>query len=383
MLPFTYAVRNLLRSKSRLLQTIGGSAFVVLLVMTAAAINSGMEKVLSASGSPHNVILVGAGSEESIQRSEIPETAPGIAGSSIPGINEQLGVRAVSSEIHYMSYVQLAGDRQAQALIRGVAPEALRVHPQVRLIDGRFPGSGEVMVGRLASRKLGVGEGDLKPGSSITLDGQTLKISGVFAAPGTVLESELWATLGDLRVLAKRETLSCVVVRLDDPADFEEADLFAKQRLDLELSALRESDYYDRLGAFFQPLRAMTWITAGLIAAGALFGGINTLYAAFASRIREMATLQAIGFGRRALLFSLIQESMLACLAGTLLASALAVFLLDGRTVPFSIGTFTLEVGPGVALTGIATGFFLGLLGALPPAIRCLKPSLHSALRMS
>jgi hypothetical protein len=74
---------------------------------------------------------------------------------------------------------------------------------------------------------------------------------------------------------------------------------------------------------------------------------------------------------------------MLACLAGTLLASALAVFLLDGRTVPFSIGTFTLEVGPGVALTGIATGFFLGLLGALPPAIRCLKPSLHSALRMS
>lgn len=383
MLPFTYAVRNLFRSKSRLLQTIGGSALVVLLVMTAVAINQGMKKVLSASGSPHNVILVGAGSEESIQRSEISEITPGIAGAGIPGIAEQLGVRAVSSEIHYMSYLSLDGGRKAQAMFRGVTPEVLRVHPQVRLIDGAFPGAGEVMVGRLAWRKLGIREVDLKPGASVALDGQSLKISGVFAAPGTVLESELWTTLGDLRVLAKRETLSCVVLRLDDPADFDEADLFAKQRLDLELSALRESDYYERLSSFFKPLRAMTWITAGLIAAGALFGGINTLYAAFASRIREMATLQAIGFTRRSLLLSLIQESTLACLTGALLASLLAVLLLDGRTVPFSIGSFTLEIGPTVAITGIATGFFLGLLGALPPAIRCLKPSLHAALRMS
>lgn len=383
MLPFTYAVRNLFRSKSRLLQTIGGSALVVLLVMAAVAINSGMKQVLSASGSPRNVILLGAGSEESIQRSEIPETTPGIAGAAIPGISTRLGMRAVSSEIHYMSYLSLGDGRRAQAMFRGVTPEALRVHPEVRITDGRFPASGEVMAGHLAWRKLGVRENDLKPGSSLVLDGQQLEISGIFAAPGTVLESEIWAPLGDLRTLAKRETLSCVVLRLDDPADFEEADLFAKQRLDLELSALRESDYYARLSAFFKPLRAMTWITAGLIAAGALFGGINTLYAAFASRIREMATLQAIGFGRRSLLLSLIQESTLACLTGALLASLLAVLLLDGRTVPFSIGSFSLEMGPDAAIAGIATGFLLGVLGALPPAIRCLRPSLHSALRMS
>lgn len=383
MLPFTYAVRNLFRSKSRLLQTIGGSALVVLLVMAAVAINSGMKQVLSASGSPRNVILLGAGSEESIQRSEIPETTPGIAGAAIPGISTRLGMRAVSSEIHYMSYLSLGDGRRAQAMFRGVTPEALRVHPEVRITDGRFPASGEVMAGHLAWRKLGVREDDLKPGSALVLDGQQLEISGIFAAPGTVLESEIWAPLGDLRTLAKRETLSCVVLRLDDPADFEEADLFAKQRLDLELSALRESDYYARLSAFFKPLRAMTWITAGLIAAGALFGGINTLYAAFASRIREMATLQAIGFGRRSLLLSLIQESTLACLTGALLASLLAVLLLDGRTVPFSIGSFSLEMGPDAAIAGIATGFLLGVLGALPPAIRCLRPSLHSALRMS
>lgn len=383
MLPFSYAARNLFRSKTRLLQTIGGSMLVALLVMAAVAINQGMNKVLSASGSARNVILVGAGSEESVQRSEVPERAVAIASAGVPGVSETLGIRAVSGEIHYMSYLGLPGGDRSQALIRGVSPEALRVHPELRIVEGRFPRAGEVMVGRLAWRKLGVDEQDLTVGGTVTLNGQDLTVAGEFAAPGTVLESEVWATLGDIRVLAQRDTLSCVVLRLDDPADFAEADLFAKQRLDLELSALRESDYYGRLSDFFGPLRAMIWVTAGLIGAGALFGGINTLYAAFASRAREMGTLQAIGFGRGTLLLSLVQESTLACLTGALLASTVALLLLDGLTVPFSIGAFTVEIGPGVAFTGIATGLFLGLLGALPPAIRCLKPALSVALRMS
>ncbi len=381
MLPFSYAARNLFRSKSRLLQTIGGSALVVLLVMAAVAINQGMNRVLSASGSPRNVILLGTGSEESVQRSEVPEKAAGIAAASIAGVSETLGVRAVSPEIHYMNYLMLDDGDKRQALMRGVTPEALRVHPEVRLTEGTFPQAGQVMVGRLAWRTLGLPKDALSLGSTLTLGDQRFSISGLFAAPGTVLESEIWATLGDVRVLAQRDNVSCVVLRLDDPADFAEADLFAKQRLDLELTALRESDYYGRLSSFFGPLRGMIWITAGLIAAGALFGGINTLYAAFASRVREMGTLQAIGFGRATLLWSLVQESTLACLTGALAASAVAMFLLDGRTVPFSIGAFTVKIGPGVALTGIATGLFLGLLGALPPAIRCLKPSLPTALR--
>ncbi len=381
MLPFSYAVRNLFRSKARLAQTIGGSALVVLLVMAAVAVNNGMKRVLSASGSPHNIILIGAGSEESIQRSEVADRTAGIAEAALPGISEKLGVRAVSSEIHYMNYLTLEDGKRGQALFRGVTPQALRVHPEVRMTDGRFPSAGELMVGELAWRKLGLPQDRLKTGAKVVLDGQQMRISGVFAAPGTVLESEVWATLGDLRVLAKRDTVSCIAIRLDDPEDFVEAELFTKQRLDLELSALKESDYYARLTAFFKPLRAMTWITAGLIAAGALFGGINTLYAAFASRVREMATLQAIGFGRGSLLVSLVQESTLACLTGTLIASVAALLLLDGLTIPFSIGAFTLEISPGVALTGIITGVLLGLVGTLPPAIRCLKPELPAALR--
>lgn len=383
MLPFSYAIRNLFRDRTRLLQTVGGSALVVVLIMAAAAINGGMEKVLAASGSPHNAILLGAGSEESIQRSEVPDRTAGIAEAAVRGVHELLGSRAVSTEIHYMAFVETSDGSRGQVLLRGINPRALLVHEEVHLTEGRFPRAGEVMVGRLAWRKLGVPREALRPGAKLKVDRQSLSVCGVFAAPGTVMESEVWAPVGDIRMLAQRETVSCVVLRLTDPADFDEADLFTKQRLDLELAAIRESDYYGRLTAFFRPMRVMTWVTVGLVAAGAVFGGLNTLYAAFAARIREMATLQAIGFTRRALLLSLIQESTLACLTGALLASVIALLLLDGRTVPFSIGTFTLEITPGVAVAGIATALLLGVAGALPPAFRCLKPSLPAALRSS
>ena len=381
MLPLTYALRNLFRDKPRLLQTVGGSALVVLLVIAATALNGGMSQVLSASGSEKNVILLGAGSEESIQRSEVSALLGGISEAGVRGVSKTLGRPAASVEIHYMTYLLDKDGRKGQGLFRGVTPRALLVHPEVRVLEGTFPRSGEVMVGRLAWRKLGVPESSLKPGAEVTIDGSAMTVSGTFAAPGTVMESEVWAALGDLHMLAQRETVSCVVLRMNDPADFSEAELFAQQRLDLELAALRESDYYAALSSFFKPLRVMTWITAGLIAAGAVFGGFNTLYAAFASRVRELATLQAIGYGRGAIFLSLVQESLIACLAGTLLASVTAIFLLDGRTIPFSIGAFTVSVSPQVALAGLATGILLGILGAIPPAIRCLRPPLPTALR--
>ncbi len=381
MLPLSYALRNLFRDKSRLFQTVGGSALVVMLVMAAAALNEGMKQVLSASGSPRNAILLGAGSEESMQRSEVSAQLSGIAEATIRGVSKVMGRPAATPEIHYMSALQTESGGKGQGLFRGVTPAALLVHPEVRLTEGNFPRAGEVMVGKLAWRKLGFSESDLKIGKKVFLDRSEMKISGIFAAPGTVMESEIWTVIGDIRMLAQRETVSAVVLRMDTPADFSEVDLFAQQRLDLELSAMRESDYYAALGDFYKPIRIMTWLTAGLVAAGAIFGGLNTLYAAFASRIRELATLQAIGFGRLAIFFSLVQESLVACLAGTLLASAFALWLLDGITIPFSIGAFTIGITPGVAMMGLLTGILLGILGSIPPAIRCLMPALPKALR--
>ena len=195
-------------------------------------------------------------------------------------------------------------------------------------------------------------------------------------------ESEIWFDRNDLASLTQRDSLSAIIVRLEEP-DAAEAELFTFQRNDLELAAIREDRYYEKLSIFYKPIKMMTWVTAALVGAGAVFGGLNTLYAAFAARIKEMGTLQSIGYTRTALFVSLIQESLLATLTGTLVAFILAYFLLDGLTVPFSIGTFTLSLTPTVILSGLVTGILLGSIGTLPPALRCLLPSLPKALRSS
>jgi len=381
MLPISYAIRNLLRDPGRLLQKVGGAAVVVFLVFAAGAFNRGMDRVLGASGSPRNVILLGAGSEESVERSEIPVQAESLATAGIRGIESRMGAPAVSGEVHYMAELGFPEGRRAQALLRGVTPSVFEVHRAARILEGQYPGPGEILVGQLAHHTLDVPPRALRPGETVTFEGQEFTVSGVFAAPGTVMESEVWFDRNDLMTLTQRDTLSCVVVRLESPEDYAYADLFAKQRLDLELSAVRESDYYARLSQFYGPIRVMTWLTAALIAAGAVFGGLNMLYAAFASRIRELATLQAIGFSRPAIFISLVEESLLATLIGTLAAAFAVTILLDGRTVNFSMGAFRLDLSGGVALAGLLTGLLLGIIGAIPPALRCLGSPLPSALR--
>ncbi len=382
-LPFSYATRHLLRDPGRLAQKTLGAGLVVLLIIAAGSFNHGMDSVLRGTGSPKNVILLGAGSEEAVERSEVKVQAEVLATAGIEGIASRLGVPAVSGEVHYMGLLRTPPHGEAQALLRGVTPAALEVHREVRLIEGDYPNPGEVMAGRLAHHHLGVPASALAPGKTVTFEGQEFTISGIFEAPGTVMESEVWFDRNDLMTAIQRDALSCVVVRLQSAEDFPNADLFARQRLDLEMVAVRESEYYAKLASFYGPLRGMTWLTAGLVAAGAVFGGLNILYAAFASRMRELATLQAIGFSRGAILWSLMQESLLATLLGTLLASFLAVFCLEGTTVPFSIGTFRLLLPIEVLSSGLLAGFLLGSLGAIPPALRCLSAPLPAALRSS
>lgn len=383
MLPFSYAVRNLFRDPIKFLQKAGGGALVVFLIFSAAAFNQGMEEILKASGSENNVILLGAGSEESVERSEISVQAVEQAIAGVRGIESRFGVPAASGEVHYMGNLIFEGGTKAQGLLRGVLPEALEVHREVRLIEGQYPGPGEVLVGRVAAHTLSVPETWVEVGEAIEFEGQTFRISGRFEAPGTVMESEVWMDRNDLMTLIQRETLSCVVIRQKSPDLFPAADLFTKQRLDLELVAIRESTYYEKLSQFYGPIRVMTWVTAGLVAAGAIFGGLNLLYASFAARIREMATLQAVGYSRLAILWSLIQESLLATLFGTLLAAFLAAGILEGVKVPFSVGTFELALTAPVILLGLGTGIVLGLVGALPPAWRCLGAPLPVAFRSS
>ena len=144
---------------------------------------------------------------------------------------------------------------------------------------------------------------------------------------------------------------------------------------------MRETDYFRKLSAFFRPIQIMVWTTAILIATGGLLGGLNTMYAAFASRVREIGSLQAIGFPRYAIVVSLVQESVLATAAGSLLAAGAGLLLLDGLTVRFSMGVFGLVIDSWVLLLALAAGLFLGVIGALPPAYRCLRLPIAEALK--
>jgi putative ABC transport system permease protein len=384
LLPIDYAVRSLLRSKPRLMMSLFGSATVVLLVTAASAFVRGMEASLVQSGSSDNVILLGTGSEESVERSEISAAVPSQVAAAVPGIRTRLGMPLVSPEVHMALMVATGRDAApvGQAVFRGVTPTAFAVHPQVRLIEGRVfnPGEDELIVGSLTHTRLGVPREALRVGASLWLDGREWRIVGRYAAPGTVMDAEVWCPLPALQILTRRDTLSCVVVTLDG-ATFADMETFALSRLDLELSALTEETYYRQLVAFYRPIRLMVWVTALLIALGGILGGLNTMYSAFAARAREVGMLQSLGYSRWAVVVSFVQESLLVAMAGGLLGSVVALVFLDGLAVRVSMGAFGLAVDGTVVAVGIVSGIVLGAVGSLPPAVRALGLPVAEALK--
>lgn len=262
-------------------------------------------------------------------------------------------------------------------------PAAYLVHPQVRITAGRAPEAGqyELMVGRLAATRLGVSSEAVAIGRTLWFDNRPWTITGHFEAPNTVMDAEIWAPLADLQIATRRETtISCVILTLDS-AEYEDVAAFAAQRLDLELRAVRESDYYAGLLKFYRPVRGMVWATALLIALGGLFGGLNTMYAAFAARVRELGALQTLGFSRGAIIVSFLQESLLAASAGGLAAALFCVTLLNGVAVKFSMGAFALVLDAPVLILGLAAGAALAVVGIIPPLWRCLRLPIVESLR--
>jgi putative ABC transport system permease protein len=383
-LPWEYGVRNLGRSPLRLALSVSGGALVVLLVLAAGAFVRGMERSLKVSGSDANVILLGAGSEESLERSEIGASTGDLLVASVDGIKSRAGVHYISPEVHLMTELhEQQGGNPVPVLLRGVTPQAFLVHTQARITHGRAPepGRDEMIVGRLAYTRMGLPPERLAIGQTLWFDDRPWKIVGAFEAPSTVMEAEVWCPLRDLQIAARRDNLSCVVATLGSGAEFADVQLFTTLRTDLELVAIPERKYYANLLAFFSPVRAMVWATASLIALGGLFGGLNTMYAAFASRVRELGALQAMGYSRLAVVVSLVQESLLAMVAGALVSAAAGIALLDGVAVRFSMGAFGLVVDAPVIAAALSAGVVLGVVGALPPAWRSLKMPISEALK--
>jgi ABC-type antimicrobial peptide transport system permease subunit len=266
-------------------------------------------------------------------------------------------------------------------LIRGVTRPALLVRQQVEIEQGNWPASGEVMVGRLVAAKLGVPAEQLSIGTSLEFEGRAWRISGIFSAAESAFESEVWCRLDELQQAMKRQDLSLVAVTLAPGAEFADLDLFCKMRMDLELQAIRETDYYTSLQEDYGPVRMLAWLVVLLVSGAGIFAGLNTMYGSVIGRIPELSMLRTIGFVRRSILISLIQEGMLLAAAASLLASAFALVFVNGTAVRFTMGAFSLRIDSVTLLIGCGVGLLLGFVGAIPPALRALRMPVVDGLK--
>lgn len=381
-LPWEYGVRNLLRRPLRSALTLAGLTTVTFMVLVVLGFVRGLDRSLSVSGDPQTVIVFSLGMGENLEYSSIPMRTSDLLTSSLQGVRSRYGRKYASPELYLGTQVRTAPDAPAaMGLVRGLTPGALLVHGRTEIVAGHWPGPGEVLVGRLAATKLGIAAEQARPGRRLWFEGRSWTISGTFAAGGAAFESELWCRLDDLQQALKRQDLSLVALALGPGAAFEDVDLFCKERVDLELQAIRQTDYFQTLRRDYQPVRWLSWLVVLLIAGAGVFVGLNTMYGAVVGRIRELATLQTIGFSRRAAILSVMQEGTLLSMTAALLASAVAALFVNRAAIRFTMGAFELQIDSLTLLIGYGVALFLGVCGSLPPALRVFRLSVVDGLK--
>lgn len=381
-LPWEYGIRNLLRRPTRSALTLLALTTVVLLVLVVVAFIRGLEGSLAVSGESNVVLVYSIGAAADVENSAIPARTSSLLSASLQGVQQRYGINHVSPELYIGTKVQLTDDSPGMfGIVRGVTPATPLLRRQVQMLEGQWPGDGEILVGRLTAAKLGCDASQLAIGNTIKFDGRTWKISGRFTAGGAAFESEIWAPLADLQTTLKRQDLSLVAVGLAPGVSTADVEMFCKERYDLELQAVGETAYYASLQKHYQPVRMLGWVVVVLVAGAGVFAGLNTMYGAVVGRVRELSALQAIGFRRRAIVLSLIQEAVLLSMTASLLAALLALLLVNGTAVRFTMGAFSLKVDSLAIVVGCGTGLLLGLVGAIPPAMKAMRYAIVDGLK--
>lgn len=381
LLPWEYGVRNLARQPVRSLLTLLALATVVMLVFIVVGFIRGLERSLAISGDDDVVLIYSVNSEENLESSSIAAQTPNLVSASLGGTWKRFGIPHSSPELYLATKVSSPNNAGGFGLVRGVTTSAPLVRRSVRVVEGRWPHAGEVLVGGLVAAKLGMPDEALKVGETLAFEGTTWKISGSFSAGGAAYDSEIWCNLPELQTATKRQDLSLVAMRLAPNATPAEVSLFCKQRNDLELRALGETNYYAALQQHYRPVRILAWLVVVLVSVAGVFAGLNMMYGAVAGRGRELATLQAIGYRRRAILISLIQEGVILAAAASLLSGFCAITWFNGVAIRFTMGAFQLRIDSVAILVGCSVGILLGGLGALPPALKALRQSVAIGLK--
>lgn len=383
-LPITYNVRNVRVRWQLTLLAIVGIALVVTTVVFLTAMASGFRLALRATGRTDNVMVVQKGANAELT-SGIGRNAAALLLVDPRIARDQAGRPLSSPEILVVAtYPRKADGAEVNVSVRGVTPRAFDVRGGIRVLAGRQvqPGLPEVMVGERVRDRYG-----FDVGSKVSIQNKPWEVVGVFASDGSGFESEIW---GDLETMAEplRRTggYQAVVARLADPSTFEAFKTAWEGDPQVQVSVFREREFYEaQAGPIAGALLGLAGFVGIVMGVGAVFGAMNTMYGIVASRTREIGTLRALGFSRRAILLSFLTEAAILAAFGGLLGCVLALPA-NGLTTAtnganFSELAFAFRITTPALFAGMTFAILMGIVGGLLPALRAARLPITSALR--
>jgi putative ABC transport system permease protein len=380
---------------STLRQRLGSSSVVIIgiagvvgVLVALLAMGEGYAETLRKTGSADTAIVMRGGSASEVMSVMdhdsivvVPQ-APGIA-------RDNQGKPVASPEIVVAANLPIKGstpDDEGSVQLRGVSDQAWAVRPNLKIIAGRkfTPGMRELIVGQGAQRQFA----GLEPGHEVKLGNQTWTVVGVFAS-NDALDSEIWGDADTVASTYRRgSSRASVTVKLADAKAYDgfKAALAADPRLKVDVDTTL--NYFSKQSEGMSKVMRVMGITVGLIMAiGAVFGALNTMFAAVASRAREIATLRAIGFRGVPVVVAIMLETMLLALIGGVLGGLVAWLIFNGYTASTmaagTVGqlTFAFKVSPELLWQGLKWALAIGFVGGLFPAVRAARLPVTTALR--
>jgi putative ABC transport system permease protein len=363
-----------------------GIAGVVGVLVSVLSIAVGFRKTMEASGSPDAAIVLRTGADSEMVSGFLRENTRVIA--DAPGLaRSDKGALASAELFVIINLPKRSTGTDANVPLRGVEDEAFKVRDRFKLIEGRRfePGKNEVIVGSGASRQFA----GLEVGNKIKVGRYEWPVVGIFSAGGGTAESEIWTDATVLQGAYNRgDSFQSVYTKLTSPSAFQQFKdaLTADPRLNVKV--MRQTEYYaEQSTAVTKLITTLGFLIASLMAVGAVFGALNTMYSAVSTRTREIATLRALGFGSGAVVVSVMLESLVLALVGGALGAALAYVAFNGFQTAtmnfqsFSQVTFSFQVTSELLVRGVVWATVMGLIGGLFPALRAARLPIAAALR--
>src|SRR5829696_3302574 len=365
---------------------ITGIAGVVVVFLGVLSIAEGFRAAMAGVGDPQTVIVMRAGSDTEMTSGLSGDTARLIM--DTPGIARNERGPIASPELFVIvGHPTRKDPSDANVPLRGVSSAALAVRPEIKIIEGRMftEGSNEIVVGKAASQQFA----SLTVGSETKWGQNRWKVVGIFGANGSAAESEIWC---DARVLQpayqRGNSYQSVYVRLQSPDGFQAFKDALTSNPRLSVTAIPEPEYFAaQSDVLNRIIRTIGFLIAGLMGIGAVFGAVNTMYTAVASRTREIATLRALGFHNFPVVLSVLSEAVVLSLIGCAIGGAAAWLAFDGYQTStmnfqsFSQVAFAFAVTPKLLMTALFYSLVMGLFGGLLPAIRAARLPVVTALR--